>query len=102
MTLVMLFFNFFSQGYMINSEKTSKERILSPTIEEKVSNDNDNTELYKELYVQLVENLQRNNKRYLMSFRDIEALGYLLHTINASVGNLYPLQFSKEVPTFNK
>jgi hypothetical protein len=101
MTLVMLFFNFFSNGYAINKEfETGIDNTFS-VIQSKAAPVNDNTELYKGLYVQLIENLQRNSKQYLTSIKDIEALGYLLYNINASVGNLYPLQFSKEAPVFD-
>jgi hypothetical protein len=84
MTLVMLFFNFFSNGYSINGETNSDPKLISPLIQEKVSIDNDNTELYKGLYVQLVENLQRNSKQYLTIkhyYRDFIPKVYLTNTI---------------------
>jgi hypothetical protein len=99
--MVMLFFNFFSNGYAINKEFETGIDNTFPVIQSKAAPVNDNTELYKGLYVQLVESLQRNSKQYLTSFRDIEALGYLLSNINVSVGNLHTLQFSTEVPVFD-
>ena len=101
-TLVMLFFNFFATGVAATDQATSNQ--MAPPVSAKVTGttNNKNTNLYKGLYAQLVQQLQSNDKQYLSSIKDIEALGKILSDINSTVGGIEGYQLTAKVPIFDK
>ena len=102
MTLIMLFFNFFSAGYAVGSSNPQTTP-PAPQVSAKVAaTANDNSELYRGLYVQLVQNLVTNEQQYLTNFKDIEALGSIFQDINNSIGGIKGYEFSAKVPVFKK
>ena len=102
MTLIMLFFNFFSTGYAVESSN-SQTTTSAPQLSAKVAAAaNDNSNIYRGLYVQLLQNLLTNEQQYLTNFKDIEALGSILQDINNSIGGIKGYEFSAKVPLFKK
>ena len=102
MTLIMLFFNFFSTGYAVGSSN-SQTTPSTPQVSAKVAaTANDNSNIYRGLYVQLLQNLETNEQQYLTNFKDIEALGSILQDINNSIGGIKGYEFSAKVPVFKK
>ena len=102
LTLIMLFFNFFSTGYAVGSSN-SQTATSVPQVSAKVAAAaNDNSELFRGLYVQFVQNLFTNEQQYLTNFKDIEAQGSILQDINNSIGGIQGYEFSAKVPVFKK
>ena len=101
-TLVMLFFNFFATGVAATDQTATNQPTSSVSAKVTANNNNKNTNLYKGLYAQLVQQLQSNDKQYLTSFKDIEALGKILSDINTTVGGVEGYRLTAKVPVFDK
>ena len=101
-TLVMLFFNFFATGVAATDQTATNQPSSPVSAKVTANNNNKNANLYKGLYAQLVQHLQSNDKQYLSSFKDIEALGKILSDINTTVGGVDGYQLTAKVPVFDK